>query len=661
MQFDRSVSARGHEFRLQGTCDPAFAKVADAFTENFAVEEEIGAATCLYVDGRKVVDLWGGYRDAAASEPWQDDTILCMMSVAKGIAGMAFNILIDRGLVDPDAPVARYWPEFAQNGKEGVLVRHVLDHTAGLPVVLEPLWKGAVFDCDAIVAALEKQAPLWEPGTVAAYHIHTQGNLLGEIARRVTGKRFPRFIADEMTGPLGADYQYGNLSDADLARCATLVPTVEGTLLAKRDSEPDTLVAKGFTQFPDEPLPVTLNSTAWRRAEITSASGHGNPRAVARIYGAVARGGELDGVRADVEADPRGHARRAAQPVRAHAAAPLSPGPRHPAQHAGFRVDGTQRPRLRAPRLRRLDRHGRSGREDRILLRLQQDARPRRQRPARPPHHRSSLRGTLTMAASSQERVAAVTGGAGGIGEACVARLRATGFQVVVLDRNMDLAREVAARHGAVAREIDLADTASIDEAARWVEREVGPCSALAAVAAHLENPHMPEKQDEAEWDAILRVNLTGTFRTLTAFGAGMLERRAGSIVTVGSITAFNSSPLQAYGPDQGGDHQHVAQLRRRLGPPRRPRQLRLPRTDPHARRGGELCPRRAQPRHDDPPDRARPPRQARAGRERDRLPAVRRGRRHNRHRASRRCRHAGDTALEPLRRRARIRSDPDP
>ena len=153
------------------------------------------------------------------------------------------------------------------------------------------------------------------------------------------------------------------------------------------------------------------------------------------------------------------------------------------------------------------------------------------------------------MAASSRVPVAAVTGGAGGIGEACVARLRAQGWQVVVLDRNMDLAREVAARHGAIAREIDLADTSSIDAAAAWVEREVGPCSALAAVAAHLENPHMPEKQDEAEWDAILRVNLTGTFRTLTAFGAGMLERGQGSIVTVGSITAFNSSPLQAYGP----------------------------------------------------------------------------------------------------------------
>lgn len=153
------------------------------------------------------------------------------------------------------------------------------------------------------------------------------------------------------------------------------------------------------------------------------------------------------------------------------------------------------------------------------------------------------------MAASSQERVAAITGGAGGIGEACVARMRRDGWRVVVLDRNMDLAREVAARHGAVAHEIDLADAGSIADAAHWVEKEVGPCSALAAVAAHLENPHMPQAQDFAEWEAILRVNLTGTFRTLTAFGAGMLERGNGSIVTVGSITAFNSSPLQAYGP----------------------------------------------------------------------------------------------------------------
>lgn len=149
--------------------------------------------------------------------------------------------------------------------------------------------------------------------------------------------------------------------------------------------------------------------------------------------------------------------------------------------------------------------------------------------------------------------VAAVTGGAGGIGAATVARLVADGWRVAVLDRDMDAARTVAAAHGAVAREIDLGDAGSIADAAEWVEREVGPVAGLAAIAAHLENPHRPEAQDFDEWEAILRVNLTGTFRTLTAFGTPMLSRGGGAIVTVGSITAFNSSPLQAYGPTKAG------------------------------------------------------------------------------------------------------------
>jgi NAD(P)-dependent dehydrogenase (short-subunit alcohol dehydrogenase family) len=151
------------------------------------------------------------------------------------------------------------------------------------------------------------------------------------------------------------------------------------------------------------------------------------------------------------------------------------------------------------------------------------------------------------------ERIAAVTGGAGGIGAATVAALRAQGWQVVVLDIDGERAAEVAARHGAHACRIDIGDAASIAAAARFVEAEIGPVSALAAVAAHLENPHLPQSQDGAEWDDILRVNLTGTFRTLTEFGRGMVDRRAGSIVVVGSITAFNSSPLQAYGPTKAG------------------------------------------------------------------------------------------------------------
>lgn len=294
--LDRTFIAKGQPVHVSGACDEAFLPVVEAFQANYELEEEIGSATSVVVDGKAVVDVWAGHRDAASSKPWERDTIVCMMSVAKGIAGMSFNMLIDRGLVDPEAPVARYWPEFAQNGKEGVLVRHVLDHTAGLPVVLDPLWPGAIFDCDAIVAALEKQAPLWEPGTIAAYHIHTQGNILGEIVRRLTGKRFAKFIADEVAKPLGLDYQIGGLSLTDQARCADLVPTIAGTILARRDDDPDSLIAKGFTQHPKEDMGAILNSIGWRTAEIASANGHGTARSVARVYGAIARGGDIDGV-----------------------------------------------------------------------------------------------------------------------------------------------------------------------------------------------------------------------------------------------------------------------------------------------------------------------------------------------------------------------------
>ncbi|MGO6986362.1 serine hydrolase domain-containing protein [Rhizobium leguminosarum] len=296
MDLNERLAAGGRTYHFGGDYDPTFRGVVDAFIENYAIEEEIGSATALMIDGRKVVDVWGGFRDAGFQQSWQAETIVCMMSVAKGVSGIAFNILIDRGLVDPEQPVARYWPEFAQNGKEGLLVRHVLDHTAGLPVVLEPLWRGAIFDCDAIVGALERQAPIWEPGTTAAYHIHTQGNILGEIVRRVTGKRYPQFIADELVAPLSLDYRIGGLTERDIDRCAELVPTVEGTLFARKDAEPDSLLARGFLQHPDEPIGVTLNSKGWRQSEIASANGHGTARSVATIYGAIARGGSLGGV-----------------------------------------------------------------------------------------------------------------------------------------------------------------------------------------------------------------------------------------------------------------------------------------------------------------------------------------------------------------------------
>jgi len=291
------VRARERDFAIHGNCDPQFARVREAFIENYRLEDEIGSAACVVRDGKVVVDLWGGWKDAACSKRWERDTIVCMMSVVKGLGGIAFNMLIDRGLVDPDAPVAKYWPEFAQNGKDKLPVRYVLDHRAGLPVVTAALPPGAMFDREAMTNALAAQAPLWEPGTQAGYHIHTQGFLLSEIVRRVTGKTMACYFKDEIAVPLKADYQIGGLSESDQARCAELQPVLEGTLFAVKDKEPDTLLGKAFAQNPDEPWPVTLNSKAWREAEISSANGHGNARAVARIYGTIAHGGELDGVR----------------------------------------------------------------------------------------------------------------------------------------------------------------------------------------------------------------------------------------------------------------------------------------------------------------------------------------------------------------------------
>jgi CubicO group peptidase (beta-lactamase class C family) len=297
IKLNETFEAGERAVPLNGTCEPRFEPVLDAFMQNYRVEDEVGSAVSVLVDGRTVVDLWGGWKDGARQREWQRDTLVCMMSVSKGIMGLAFSLLVDRGLVDVDAPVANYWPEFAANGKRSLPVRFILDHRAGLPYIAEPLWPGAIYDHEAICKALAAQAPVWEPGTVAAYHIHTQGYLIGEIVRRVTGKTIGRFIRDELSAPLSADFMIGSLSAHDQARCAEVMPNMQARLFAAKEVEAETLRSKVFVQNPAEPWPATLNSTLWREAEIASGNGHGNARGVARIYGAFARGGELDGVR----------------------------------------------------------------------------------------------------------------------------------------------------------------------------------------------------------------------------------------------------------------------------------------------------------------------------------------------------------------------------
>jgi CubicO group peptidase (beta-lactamase class C family) len=298
VELRTEVDARGAIFCLAGHYEPEFQRVVDAFIENFSIEYEIGAACSILQNGKTVVDIFGGWRDGAMTAPWDAPTMVCMMSVAKGITAICFNMLVDRGLVDVDEYVVNYWPEYGQNGKEKTQVRHFLDHTAAVPVLTtNPLWPGAMFDREAIVKALEVQEPLWEIGTKAAYHVHHQGFLLGEIMRRVTGRTVGPFLREEVAEPLRAEYYIGGMTDEEQSCVAEVMPNMEAKLFAAKDGADQTsLRALAFKQNPDEPWVVTMNKPEWRTVEVASGSGHGNARGVARIYGALGAGGNLDGV-----------------------------------------------------------------------------------------------------------------------------------------------------------------------------------------------------------------------------------------------------------------------------------------------------------------------------------------------------------------------------
>lgn len=307
-QLDEIIEARGGTYRLRGRYRDDFGAVADAFIENFRVEEELGAATSVVIDGETVVDLWGGWARADRSQEWGEHSTVCMMSVAKGVTGIAFNMAVDRGLIDIDKPVAHYWPEFAQAGKQDILVRWLLDHRAAIPVLTtDIMYPGGFFDYAGYIRALEVQEPLWQPGTRAAYHVHNQGFLLGEVLRRVTGKTVGPFLRENVTGPLGAEYYIGGMSADEQSHVAEVLPNTGARLFAAKDQAvPDkpttpegwqdgaTLRSFAFLQNPSEPWHTTMNSPRWREVEIASGSGHGNPRGVARIYGAAV--GSVDGV-----------------------------------------------------------------------------------------------------------------------------------------------------------------------------------------------------------------------------------------------------------------------------------------------------------------------------------------------------------------------------
>ncbi|MHC3472735.1 serine hydrolase domain-containing protein [Streptomyces sp. 7R007] len=282
--------------QVHGHCDERFAAVRTAFEENFRDRDELGAAVAVTVDGVTVVDVWGGWADAARTRPWERDTVVNVWSTTKGPVALCAHILADRGLLDLDAPVAQYWPEFAAAGKEKVLVRHLLSHRAGLAGLREPHALEQLYDWELTTRRLAAMEPWWEPGTRSGYHALTYGFLVGEVVRRVSGLLPGAFLEREVTGPLGLDFTIG-LPEKEAGRAAELVhpPAASTSEQAAIFSQLAPAALAALTN------PVTgaaeANTPAWRAAEIPAAGGHGTARAVAALYGIFAGRGSYGGHR----------------------------------------------------------------------------------------------------------------------------------------------------------------------------------------------------------------------------------------------------------------------------------------------------------------------------------------------------------------------------
>ncbi|WP_069771596.1 serine hydrolase [Streptomyces sp. LUP30] len=285
-----------HVPQVHGHCDPRFAALRTAFEENFRDRAELGAAVSVTVDGVTVADLWGGWADPARTRAWERDTLVNVWSTSKGPTALCAHILADRGLLDFDAPVAAYWPEFAAAGKERVLVRHLLSHRAGLAGLREPHSLEQLYDWELTTARLAATEPWWEPGTRSGYHALTFGFLVGEVVRRVSGLRPGAFLEREVSGPLGVDFTIG-LAEKEAHRAAELVhpPAASASEQAAMFSRLTPAAIAALTN----PLAGAdeANSPRWRAAEIPAANGHGTARAVAALYGVFAGRGAYGGRR----------------------------------------------------------------------------------------------------------------------------------------------------------------------------------------------------------------------------------------------------------------------------------------------------------------------------------------------------------------------------
>ncbi len=288
-----NAPVRAEDPPVAGLCDPAFGDVAHAFRDNFRTRNELGAAVCVRVGGRVVVDLWGGHRDVCRTEPWQRDTLVNVYSVGKGIASMLVLALVERGELALDRPVREIWPEIAAEGKAGLTLRMLLAHRGGLPGVRRPLPPEAMYDWSMMTSALAAQAPYWAPDTAHGYHVNTHGFLIGEPVARRLGMSFGAALRERLTGPLEADYHVGlptqeharvaPIAEADAAPVLDAQSAVRAHLTSG-DPQTDEMLASVYFN----PLGISgfgiVNRPEWRRAAIPSTNAHATARAVAQLY-----------------------------------------------------------------------------------------------------------------------------------------------------------------------------------------------------------------------------------------------------------------------------------------------------------------------------------------------------------------------------------------
>jgi CubicO group peptidase (beta-lactamase class C family) len=286
---------------VQGDCHPRFAAVRDEFERNFHERGEVGAAVCVTLGGDTVVDLWCGFADRQLTRPWQADTLTLVWSCTKGAVALCAHVLVSRGQLDLDAPVAHYWPEFAQHGKDKITTRLLLNHQAGLPAIRHPLQPGELYDWQRITDLLAAERPHWPPGTRQGYHATTFGHLIGEVVRRVSGKEFAAFYRDEIAGPLGLDFHIG-LPEADEPRVA---PTLRADPAPPGEAPNRFLTAVGADPHGAPALimkntgrkPGDQDTRLAHAAVLPSQGGLASARGLAGLYAPLALGGTFRGVR----------------------------------------------------------------------------------------------------------------------------------------------------------------------------------------------------------------------------------------------------------------------------------------------------------------------------------------------------------------------------